>query len=79
MQVTCRKVLDQSKSNSVGVLFDAAGRVDILVKNASAIPGDDLRRFDTTRWRAARHHDCRAVTVASASEYFFPKLPYRSF
>lgn len=55
MQVTCRKVLDQSKSNSVGVLFDAAGRVDILVKNASAIPGDDLQRFDTTRWRAAGH------------------------
>ncbi len=79
MQVTCRKVLDQSKSNSVGMLFDAAGRVDILVKKASAIPGDDLQRFNTTRWRAARHHGCRAVTVASASEYFFPKLPYRSF
>jgi NADP-dependent 3-hydroxy acid dehydrogenase YdfG len=79
MQVTCRKVLDQSKSNSVGVLFDAAGSVDILVNNAGANSGDDLQRFDTPRWRAARHHGCRAVTVASASEYFFPKLPYRSF
>lgn len=68
------------------MLFDAAGRVDILdeqprgkprgiktkdickcarskgrgigpgeIKNASAIPGDDLQRFDTTRWRAAGH------------------------
>ena len=75
MQVTCRKVLDQSKSNSVGVMRDTAGSVDILVNYAGAIPGDDLQRIDEPRWREIR--DLKVFGYFNLCGAYYAAMQYR--
>jgi short-subunit dehydrogenase len=45
--------LDLSNSKNIRPSFDTVGNADMLVDNASAIPGGDLQMFDEARWGGA--------------------------
>lgn len=43
--------VDLEKANSCERIFSEAGNIDILINNAGAIPGGNLRQVDEGRWR----------------------------
>ena len=45
--------IDLTRAGAAAALAEACGDIDILINNAGAIPGGDIKAIDEARWRAA--------------------------